>query len=598
MASPMHPDKERVLVDPNAMVESGGVAIDWAVPSPDGALVAVSLSSGGSEAGDLSVFDVETGKAVYERVPRVHGGTAGGCLAWAADSKGFYYTRYPRKGEKPDVDLDFDVQLYYHELGTPEAKDRYEIGKDFPRIAEIVVEVLAEGPAAGAVLVSMQKGDGGEFQHYLRGGDGSWKQVTAYADRVVQAAFAPSGDVLMVSRKGAPRGQLLLLPAGQTDLAKARVLVPEGADTMVDEFFDASNLLATGAGVYVTYQLGGPSEVRAFDYHGKALPSPAVMPVSAVHGLTGLGGGRVLLANVSYTSPNTWSIFDPASAGQLTRTPISSAYPFDYSAFEVVREFATSKDGTRVPVNIVRRKGLALDGKGALLVTGYGGYGVNIEPGFSGGRLTLLEQGVTWAQANLRGGGEYGDAWHRQGNLENKQNVFDDFAAVVKHLQSRGYAAPARTAIEGGSNGGLLMGAAFTQHPGLVGAVVSHVGIYDMLRVELSANGAFNIPEFGTVTNPSHFAALYAYSPYHRVREGTAYPPILFLTGANDPRVDPMQSRKMTARLQSVGAACYLRTSMSSGHGIGTALSERIEQSVDVHAFLFDRLGVTYTPVK
>jgi prolyl oligopeptidase len=598
MGSPFHPDQERVLVDPGTMSDHGSVAIDWAVPSPDGSLVAVSLSSGGSESGDLSIFDVATGKQVFEAIPRVHGGTAGGSLAWTPDSKGFYYTRYPRAGERPAEDMDFYQQLYFHALGTPESQDRYELGKDFPRIAEILVESLTDGPNAGRVLVSMQKGDGGEFQHYLREADGSWTQVTRYADRIVQATFAPSGDVVMVSRKDAPRGKLLLLPAEEPSLANARTVVPEGTDTLVSEFFDASNILPTHHTVYVTYQLGGPSEVRAFDYAGKPQPAPATMPVSAVHGLTSLGDGRVLLANVSYVSPNVWGVFDPASPKALAPTPLSSSFPFDFSAFEVVREFATSKDGTKVPVNIVRRKGAPLDGSGAMLVTAYGGYGINIEPGFNGGRLSILEQGVTWAQANIRGGGEFGDAWHRQGNLTNKQNVFDDFAAVIQHLQKRGYAAPSRTAIEGGSNGGLLMGATMTQHPALTAAVISHVGIYDMLRVELSANGAFNIPEFGTVKDPSHFAALHAYSPYHNVKSGAAYPPVLFLTGANDPRVDPMQSRKMTARLQAVGAPAYLRTSMSSGHGVGTALSERIEQAVDVQSFLFSRLGVTYTSAK
>ncbi|MCC6950276.1 MAG: S9 family peptidase [Phycisphaerales bacterium] len=598
MPSPMHPDKERVLVDPNTMSDHGGVSMDWAIPSPDGTLVAVSLSKGGSESGDVSVFEVASGKQVFEEIVRVNGGTAGGSLAWAPDSKGFFYTRYPRAGERPETDMDFYVQLYFHELGTPVEKDRYELGKDFPRIAEIVVECLPEGPARGAALVSMQKGDGGEFQHYLRSAKGEWTQLTKYEDRVVQATFAPDGGVVMVSRLNAPKGKLLMLDASAPALAKARTLVPEGEDTLADEFFEASNLLATPHAIYAQYQLGGPSEVRVFDYQGKQLAKPALPPVSAAHGLTGIGGGKVMMSVGSYVSPTAWMVFDPASPTTLAKAPISSQYPFSFDDYEVVREFAPSKDGTNIPVNILRKKGKTLDGAGTLLVTGYGGYGVNLEPSFNGGRLALLEQGVVWAQANLRGGGEYGDRWHREGNLTNKQNVFDDFAGVVAHLQKQGYAKPGRTAIEGGSNGGLLMGATLTQRPELLGCVISHVGIYDMLRVELSANGAFNIPEFGTVTDPSHFRALHAYSPYHNVKDGGKYPPVLFLTGANDPRVDPMQSRKMTARLQAAGARAYLRTSMSSGHGIGTALSERIEQQVDVQAFLFNTLGVKHRPVK
>jgi prolyl oligopeptidase len=229
------------------------------------------------------------------------------------------------------------------------------------------------------------------------------------------------------------------------------------------------------------------------------------------------------------------------------------------------------------------------------LLTGYGGYGVNITPAFGSVRSILLERGFVYAVANIRGGGEYGDEWHRQGNLTKKQNVFDDFTAVIQHLIERKYTNSQKLAIEGGSNGGLLMGAILTQHPELVRAVVTHVGIYDALRSENSPNGVFNIVEFGTVADPEQFKALYAYSPYHHVQKGTKYPATLFMTGANDPRVDPMHSRKMTAELQmNAGgdAPILLRTSSNSGHGLDSALSEQIEQTVDAYAFLFDRLGV------
>ncbi len=221
---------------------------------------------------------------------------------------------------------------------------------------------------------------------------------------------------------------------------------------------------------------------------------------------------------------------------------------------------------------------------------------MSLTPAFTPSRIVLLENGGIYAVANLRGGSEYGETWHKQGNLTHKQNVFDDFTAVAQHLIQRGYTSSSKMAIIGGSNGGLLMGAMLTQHPQLARAVVSYVGIYDMLRVELSPNGSFNIPEFGSVEDADQFHALYAYSPYHHVQDKAAYPATLFLTGANDPRVDPMQSRKMTARLQaasSSGEPILLRTSASSGHGRGTALSEQIEQTVDVDAFLFDKLGIT-----
>ncbi|HEX9189016.1 MAG TPA: prolyl oligopeptidase family serine peptidase, partial [Vicinamibacteria bacterium] len=258
--------------------------------------------------------------------------------------------------------------------------------------------------------------------------------------------------------------------------------------------------------------------------------------------------------------------------------------------------WAVSKDGTRVPLTVIAPKGAPRDGTSPALLTGYGGYGVSQTPFFDPGLRLWLDHGGILAVASLRGGGEFGQAWHDEGRLLKKQNVFDDFIACAEHLVKAGYTGPRRLAIEGGSNGGLLMGAVLTQRPDLFAAVVSHVGIYDMLRVERSPNGAFNVPEFGSVEDPAQFRALFAYSPYHNVKDGTAYPPVLLPTGANDPRVDPMHSRKMAARLQAATGGrgvVLLRASASSGHGIGTGLDERIALEADVWAFLFAQLGVT-----
>jgi prolyl oligopeptidase len=265
---------------------------------------------------------------------------------------------------------------------------------------------------------------------------------------------------------------------------------------------------------------------------------------------------------------------------------------------EVVREFAISKDGTRVPLNILRRKGTKLDGSNPTLLYGYGGYSISEKPYFAGSFARIwLDQGGVYVDVNLRGGAEYGEEWHKAGNLSHKQNVFDDFLATAQYLIDHKYTSPAHLAIIGGSNGGLLMGTAFTQRPDLFRAVVSEVGIYDMLRVELDPNGAFNVTEYGTVKDPAQFKALYAYSPYHHVKDGTAYPAILFLTGENDHRVNPMQSRKMIARLQAANSSDHpilLRTTASAGHGIGTALDEEIEEEADQFSFLFDQLGIKY----
>ena len=262
---------------------------------------------------------------------------------------------------------------------------------------------------------------------------------------------------------------------------------------------------------------------------------------------------------------------------------------------EAVREMATSKDGTKVPVNILKRKDTKLDGSNPVMLSGYGGYGISLQPGMNPLSRIWLDMGGVVAVANLRGGGEFGEEWHRAGNLAKKQNVFDDFYAVAKHLVDAKYTNPQKLAIQGGSNGGLLMGAALVQHPEMYKAVVSHVGIYDMLRVETTPNGAFNVTEFGTVKDPEMFKALYAYSPFHNVKDGTAYPAVMFLTGANDPRVEPYNSRKMTARLQAAtsGGVVMLRADANTGHGAGTPLEEEIDQAADVYAFVVKELGLT-----
>jgi len=302
----------------------------------------------------------------------------------------------------------------------------------------------------------------------------------------------------------------------------------------------------------------------------------------------------LLFGNVSYLKPFAWFTYD-AGSKEAHRTALYVTAPVNFDDIEVVREFAVSKDGTKVPLNILRKKGLKLDGNNPTLLYAYGGYGINLTPGFDTTRRIWFDAGGVAVIANLRGGGEYGEAWHKSGNLTQKQHVFDDFIASAEHLIQRRYTSPAKLAVEGGSNGGLLMGAFLTQRPDLARAVVSHVGIYDMLRVELDPNGQFNITEFGTVKDPEQFKALYGYSPFHRVRNGTKYPAVLLTTGENDGRVNPAQSRKMAARLQAASASDWpilFRSSASAGHGIGTSLKERIAQQADVLAFLFDQLGI------
>jgi len=583
MTSASDPAAEKVVVDPNQIDAKGGTEIDFFEPSHNGKLVAVSLSQGGSESGDVHVYDASTGKPLADVIPHVNNGTAGGSVAWRQDDQGFYYTRYPHAGERPAADLDFYQQVWFHKLGTAVSADTYSLGKDFPRIAEILLSTSRDGRY---ILAQMANGDGGEFAHYLLSPNGQWTQVTRMADSVTRATFGGNDSLWLVSHQGSPMGKILRMPLAKPSLAGAQMVIPESK-------FAVEEIIATPHRLYVVDQAGGPMQVRVFDEKGGSKGLIPLALSSSVGRVAALESDDVLVSSETYLKPPAWSRFE-AATGKVQPTALKKEAAADYSDSEVLREFAVSKDGTRVPLNIIRRKGTKLDGNNPVVLYGYGGYGISLPPFYDVGLRPLLDRGVIYVIANIRGGGEHGEDWHRAGMLTKKQNVFDDFAACAKWLIDQRYTNPKRLAIEGGSNGGLLMGAALTQHPELFAAVVAHVGIYDMLRVELSPNGAFNVTEFGTVKEADQFKALYAYSPYHHVIDGAQYPAVLFLTGANDPRVEPANSRKMTARLQASGTRqpVYLRTTDSAGHGIGTALSERIAQTADVYAFLCATLKV------
>ncbi len=598
MPSADKPSAARIVVNPNAIDAGGSVAIDWYVPSPDGELVAVSLSRGGSESGDVHIYKTETGQELGDVIPRVNGGTAGGDLGWAPDGTGFYYTRYPREGERDPGDMSFYQQLWFHVLGTPGSEDRYELGKGFSRIAEIEVDVE---PETGRALATVQEGDSGRFAYYVREDTGRWQQIAGYHDGIAEVIFGPDESLFLVTTHEAPRGKILHLSSAELPLGQARKIVPEGTDTVFTDFYGAQTIVATETRLYVTYQLGGPSEIRVFDHNGRRKPSPKTPPISRIgRRLVPLDGDKILFSSNSYVDPIAWFQFS-GQDGATKKTALSTDYPVDFSDVEVIRDVAISEDGTKVPINIIRKKGLRLKGQHPVILNGYGGFGVARTPRYNPLRRIWLDYGGIFAYANLRGGGEFGEKWHREGMLTNKQNVFDDFYACMRYLMETGHTSPEKLAIQGGSNGGLLMGAMITQHPEAARAVVSHVGIYDMLRVELSSNGKFNIPEYGTVANPAHFKALHAYSPYHRVEDKMILPAVLFLTGANDPRVDPMHSRKMTARLQAVNVSdnpVFLRTSSNTGHGMSAPLTAQIEQQVDVLSFIFHELGVEPVPIE
>ena len=576
---------EKVVLDPNVLDAKGTTAIDWFVPSLDGKYVAVSLSKGGSEDGTLHFYETATGKALPDTIAHVQYPTAGGSAAWNADGTGVYYTRFPRKGERPDADLNFYQHVYFHKIGTPDSEDTYSIGKDFPRIAEIALEAARDGKY---VLATVANGDGGDFAHYLLAPDGTWKQITQFSDEIKIARLGRDNALYLVSRAGAPRGKILRLPLDVPELKNAAEIVAAG-DAVIEHIVPTSDALFVGD------LLGGPSQIRRFDLNGKSETIIPLPQISAVQEMLALEDGSLLFRDISYTEPAAW--FNcPNQKTEPVKTALRSTSPVSFADIEVRREFATSKDGTKVPLNILFRKETKRNGQNPTLLYGYGGYGISMSPNFEFTRRLWFDGGGIYVVANIRGGGEFGDEWHKAGNLTKKQNVFDDFAAAAEYLIKENYTRPEKLAIQGGSNGGLLMGAMITQHPDLFRAAVSSVGIYDMLRVELAPNGAFNVTEFGTVKDPEQFKALNAYSPYHHVVDGTKYPSVLMMTGANDGRVAPYHSRKMTARLLAANKSenrILLRTSSSAGHGIGTALSERIKQLADTYAFLFAQLGIT-----
>ncbi len=588
------PAGARVVVDPNTLNPKGTTAIDWFVPSPDGSLLAVSMSENGSEDGSVHIFAVDSGKQVYEVLPRVQYPTGGGSLAWRADSRGFWYTRYPGT-ERPEADRHFYMAVYFHELGKDPARDAYVFGKGLPKIAEIA---LSNRHNKRFVLASVANGDGGEFAHYLIDRDGRVTQITHFADRVVAATIGADDNIYLVSRQQAPRGKLLTLPAAAPVLARARVLVPESDGALLSAGESGgSPIVITDRALYLREIVGGPSRVEIFSHDGKRLGELPLPEVASVDEIESLDDGTLLCEIETYLRPPYFSRYREAT-GKTEETALVQTSPVSFEDTEVLRAFATSRDGTRVPLNIVRRKGTALNGENPVLVYGYGGYHASEVPYFLGPSTRLwLDAGGIFVVTNLRGGAEFGEDWHRLGALTHKQNVFDDFIACARFLIDQHYTDPQHLGIMGASNGGLLMGAALTQHPELFRAVVSDVGIYDMLRTELEPNGVFNTTEYGSTRDPGQFKALYAYSPYHHVVDGTRYPAILMATGLHDGRVAPWQSRKMIARLQAAStpdSKIFLTVRSDSGHGHGSSLSVRTNQRADTYSFLFDQLGLRF----
>jgi prolyl oligopeptidase len=596
LSSPDDLASRHIVLDPTQIDATNSTAIQFYVPSEDGTKVAVSVAQGGSEAGEVHVYDVRTGKALSDVVPHVTA-IGGGSLVWKVDGSGFYYTHYPRPGERPDEDLNFYQQIYFHKLDTPATADTYVLGKDFPRIAETV---LSAGQNGKFLLATVGNGDGGQYEHFLCDPDGKWTQITEFSDGV-KAVVIGEDAVYMLSRDHAPKGKLLEAPLSSPSVKNAKVIVPESSAVIQDFQYSLAGMqptfLPTATRLYVTELAGGPSQIRIFDRNGRELGTVPSEPISTITEIVPLHGDEILFGNTSYVEPMAWFRYND-STHRVTKTALRETSPVSFAEVEVVRDYATSKDGTKVPITIVERKGTKLDGANPAVLTGYGGFGLSTTPYFDPGLVAWLDAGGVYAVGNIRGGGEFGEEWHQQGMLTHKQNVFDDFLACAEYLVNKGYTNPSKLGIEGGSNGGLLMGAVLTQRPNLFRAVVSVAGLYDMLRYETTQNGQYNATEYGSVEDPEQFRALYAYSPYHRVEDGVKYPAVLLMVGENDPRVDPWHSRKFAAALQSATASNFpvlLISFSNAGHGgIGSSEDQQIAMATYMLEFMYEQLGVKW----
>ncbi len=595
LSSPDDLASKHIVLDPVQIDATNSTAIQFYVPSQDGSKVAVSLAQGGSEAGAVHVYDVATGKALSDVVPHVTA-IGGGSVVWKGDGSGFYYTHYPSPGERPEQDLNFYQQIYFHKLDTPATTDTYVLGKDFPRIAETVLSASQDGKY---LLATVGNGDGGQYEHFLCGPDGQWTQITEFSDGV-KAVVVGEDAVYMLSRDHAPKGKLLRASLSSPNLKNAKVIVPESSAVIQDFQYSLAGMqptfLPTATRLYVTELTGGPSQIRIFDHNGHQLGTVPSEPVSTITQIVPLNPDEILFGNTSYVDPMAWFRYD-GSTRKVMKTAMYETSPISFAEVEVVRDYATSKDGTKVPITILQRKGTKLDGANPAILTGYGGFELSTTPYFDPGLVAWLDAGGVYALGNIRGGGEFGEQWHEQGMLTHKQNVFDDFVACANYLVDKRYTNPSKLGIEGGSNGGLLMGAVLTQRPDLFRAVVSVAGLYDMLRYETTQNGQYNVTEYGSVQNPEQFKALYAYSPYHNVKYGVKYPAVLLMVGENDPRVDPWHSRKFAAALQATGSnfPVLLISFSNAGHGgIGSSEDQQIAMETYMVEFMYDQLGVKW----
>jgi prolyl oligopeptidase len=573
---------ERVLLDPNALSADGTVALSSVMSTRDGSLLAYSLSRSGSDREEIYVKDVATGKDRPDKLLWAKFTS----LTWVPDKSGLYYQRFPVPGTVPPGDENYFGKIYFHRLGDPQEKDRLVLEHPDKDVT-LATDITRDGRF---LVLTAFKGATDKTEVYVldRQLDERTPTVLPFTRGFADAwgfVGEDGGRFFFQTDKDAPMNRVVAVPAGQLGTPPFEV-VPQGADKLSFTTLVAHHL--------VLDRLQNASDrlfVHGLD--GRLEKEIALPTLGSIGGVSGeADDDELYLGFASFTFPSTpyrYSFKDGTLAEfEKIKGTVDSA------AYEVEQVWAPSKDGTKVSMFLVHKRGLPKDGQRPTLLTGYGGFNVDMTPSYSSARFVWLERGGLLAIPNLRGGGEYGEAWHQAGMLEKKQNVFDDFIAAAEWLIQSSYTRREKLAIQGGSNGGLLVGAVMVQRPDLVGAVVCQVPVADMLRYHLFTVGRYWIPEYGSSEDPAQFAFLYRYSPYHNVKDGTAYPATLVTTADTDDRVAPGLAKKFAARLQEANAGdnpILIRVETKAGHGAGKPISKQIDEQADIYTFLFWRLG-------
>jgi len=589
--------EEHLLVDPGTLGKgtSTHYALDFFMPSWDGKRIAYGLSTGGSEKSVLHVMDVQTGAILSEAIDR----TSNSRVSWRPDNQSFFYLRYPKPTpDMPPAQTMFNGRTYLHVLGTH--ADGEGDAAVFGRGVSAGLDVpegqgtwLVTSPGSKfALAIANHNMDDNPSTVYaaplaqVKGAGTPWKKIADASDGVT--AFHLHGDTLyLLAQKDAPRFRLLSLPLARPALARATVVLPEGDGVLTD-------VEIARDGLYTRVRDGAVSHVHRVSFDGRRsdpVPLPFEGDVSALVADEREPGALISLRG--WLQSTRTLAYDPAR-GRTDDTGLNPPSSIDTSAYVADEVFAIGDDGTRIPLSILHRKDMAADGSHPTILSGYGAYGISLEPSFVPTNLAWLERGGVLAYAHVRGGGEYGEGWHQAGYKLTKLNTVSDFAACGQYLVDHGITSPARLAGQGGSAGGITVGGALTRHPALFGVILDLVGMSDTLRAENSPNGPPNIVEFGTVKTEAGFHGLYAMSAYAHVRDGTPYPAVLFSTGANDPRVSPWQMGKMAARVQaatSSGKPALLRIDYDAGHGLGSSNAQRENQIADLWSFALWQMG-------